>query len=414
MPDHDESPPQTRDPPEFRLDQPLPAHRPLDVTAFKSNRQLYFALRDLTGVAPRPVAMSLPGYFVLAHLDGGHDVAQIAAAFEREFGRGVAPDEILHVVHDLDQALLLQTERFEAAYAAQRDAYLRGDVRDNRARSPDAHALRSDILHRVLAQPPQPRDAPVRGIIAPHLDYTRGAPCYATAFSALLAATPPDRFVILGTNHFGRGFDRLVATTRDFLTPLGRVETDRAFLAAVERRFGASICEHEFDHLAEHSIELPVQILQVGLVHRAFSIVPVLCPDPAACACQPGASYLARFAAALRAELDADPRPTVVIASADLSHVGQKFGETTPTDEAFLRLIEDSDRRHLQRLSEQGSAEFVSAVNASGNQTRICSVGALATLRATLHDRPLRLLAYHQAADFANETHVTCAAAVVD
>lgn len=393
-------------------DEPLPSHRPLDVTAFRSNHELYFALRDLTGISPRPVAMTLPGYFVLAHLDGRHSARQIAGAFESEFGRGVAVEEILHVVRDLDQALLLQTGRYEGAYAARRDAYLSGDVRDSRSRAPEAGVLREEILRWVLNVAPCAGGAACRGIVAPHLDYARGGPCYADAYRELFAARA-QRYVVLGTNHFGRGHDRVVATTRDFVTPLGRVATDREFLAGVERRMGCSIREHEFDHWAEHSIELQVQVLQVGLGGQPFAIVPILCPDPAS----GGGSAqvpLKRLAEALRAELESTDRRTVLIAGADLSHVGQKFGETESTDAAFLEGVERSDRGHLSRLIESGGEAFVSGVSATGNETRICSVGALYAIRAALEDRPCRLLRYHQAVDFANETHVTCAAAVLE
>ena len=73
----------------------------------------------------------------------------------------------------------------------------------------------------------------LRAIVAPHLDFPRGRPAYAAAYAALRQSLqetePPGRVVILGTNHFGRS-SSVVGTEKDFQTPWGVLETDRAFL----------------------------------------------------------------------------------------------------------------------------------------------------------------------------------------
>ena len=76
-------------------DQTLPAVRPLDVFPYRNERdEVYFALRDLTQVAPRPVAVSMPGYFILSHLDGRHNVRDVQAAFLKQFGQLVSEEQI--------------------------------------------------------------------------------------------------------------------------------------------------------------------------------------------------------------------------------------------------------------------------------------------------------------------------------
>src|SRR4029079_11601775 len=119
-------------------------------------------------------------------------------------------------------------------------------------------------------------DRHLAGLIAPHLDYPRGTPCYADAYGVLATMPPPKRVVILGTNHFGRASSS-VATRKDFQTPLGTTRTDREFIAALEQSCGSDLCEHEFDHLREHSVELQVLVLQHLFGANSFTIVPVLC-----------------------------------------------------------------------------------------------------------------------------------------
>lgn len=398
------------------LHEKLPAVRPLDITPFRAdNHELYFAMRDMSHIATEPAAISLPGYFVIVHLDGTNSCAAIQEAFEREFGRSIESSEILGVVEALDKALLLDTENFERAHARAVDDYRTSDTNDNCSRWPTAETLAAEI--QALLKTGKPGECTqLRGLIAPHLDYARGNPCYADAYATLAQTPPAERYVILGTNHFGRSMS-VVATGKDFVTPLGRVATDRGFLTALEQRLGTSIREHEFDHRAEHSIELQVHILQCCLQAGSFQIVPILCPDP----CGPtglkpldgNGPDLGDFADALAALLADTDRRTIVIASADLSHVGQRFGEAEATSPEFMRTVEQSDRRLLALLEQRRESDFIASVSATQNATRICSIGCIyATLRA-LPDAECSILRYHQATDFANETHVTCAAAVL-
>jgi AmmeMemoRadiSam system protein B len=396
----------------------LPALRAVDVVPFETeDGETHFQLVDRLRIAPNAVSVSAAGYFVLAQLDGQRSCSDVQAAFLRDTGMRLPAEQVRKLVSALDESLLLETGRFEEAYAARRSAYAAADARDNRDRYPSAEGLRSEI-ERMLSGGAAEEGVAVRGIVAPHLDYARGAPCYADAYAALAAGPWADRFVILGANHGGRG-DSLVATRKDFLTPLGRVGTDVAFVDALERELGGGLCEHELDHLWEHSIELHVHVLQVLARGRAFSIVPVLCPnvrgageveDEVDGAVQ---AKLAAFGEALSRLVASSGERTVLIAGADLSHVGQRFGEAEATTEAFLERVGEADRG-LLRLLEQGEADtFFERVRETGNATRICSVGCIYALLRGLPGGRFRMLRYHQAVDFENEMHVTCAAGAV-
>ncbi|MBU0617934.1 MAG: AmmeMemoRadiSam system protein B, partial [Planctomycetes bacterium] len=219
--------------------QKLPAVRPLDVAPFRNERdEMYFALHDLSQVAPRPIAVSLPGYFVLTHLDGEHTCGQVQAAFLEQFGQLISADQIEQMLTSLDQALMLDNEGYEQAYTRRCAEYLATRTRDNRHRYPPGPELKTAIEEMLAAGSPAPV-VDLRGIIAPHLDYRRGSRCYADAYATLAQAPPAERYVILGTNHFGRS-SAVVATTKDFETPLGRVTTDRVLIKQLELSLGQS------------------------------------------------------------------------------------------------------------------------------------------------------------------------------
>jgi AmmeMemoRadiSam system protein B len=293
-------------------------------------------------------------------------------------------------------------------------AYRTSAARDNRTRYPAANVLRSEIEKIVAAGSAAPL-AEVRGLIAPHLDYARGAPCYADAYATLEKAPRAERFVILGTNHAGRA-PTVVATSKDFVTPLGTASTDREFIEKLEERLGCSLREHEADHLVEHSIELQVHFLQTIMGDARFEIVPVLCgvpPELIGCESIMPRPSIIEFADALGHAVAANERRTVVIAGADLSHIGMRFGDGQPTTPESMTELARSDQELLTLMEQRRDDEFLRTIVASGNTTRVCSVGCLHALLRALPERPCRVLSYHQASDYENHTHVTCAAAVV-
>lgn len=402
-------------PAELNPDTPLPALRAIDIFPIENDDgQPHFVLQDRTQIARQTVTVSGAGYFVLAHLDGRHTCADVQTGFLRQFGMRLNADQIHGLVRSLDEALLLQTDRFEQVYARCQADYAASATRDNRARYPDSDVLKAE-LESILASGVAAPVKDIRGVIAPHLDYERGAPCYADAYATLARAKPAERYIILGANHAGRS-ESVVATATNFETPLGRVPVDAEFVSALESRWGHSLREHELDHAWEHSVELQVHFLQVLLADRPFNIVPLLCPSP------PGIddettdgreTELEHFANVLAGLLDEGNQRTILIAGADLSHIGRQFGDEEPTTTARMAAVGDSDREALELLTARAEDTFVERLRAAGNPTRICSAGCIYTLLRTLPQRPCHLLSYHQAVNIEAEMSVTCAALVV-
>lgn len=392
----------------------LPALRSLDVTPIEHDGATVFLLRDASRVAPRALALSAAGCFIAAHFDGANTYVDVQQAFVRRFGQSLAAEDIEALVTALDESLMLHTPRFERARAEFVADYEAGDVRDGRDRWPDARRLRVEVNE--LLEGEGRRVAGVCGVVAPHLDYGRGHPCYGETYRLLRASGLAERYVILGTNHFGRSAC-VVLTRKDFLTPLGRVPTDRSFIAALERELGESLCRNEFDHRNEHSVELQVHLLQVLHGGRPFRIVPVLCPDP----CGPTGTAphdgdgpdLGDFADALAYVLRETREPTIVIAGADLSHVGRHFGDAERATPESLERIGRYDRRLLELLARRAEEQFLDEVRAVGNRTHICSVGNLYALRRALPDARCDILSYHQALNGDADMHVSCASAVL-
>jgi len=410
--------------------RPLPKLRPVEAFPIEHGGQRVFMVHDPTGLADGPITVSPPAMYILLTLDGRKDLDDIREAFAQQFGQEVPEQQLEDLVSQLDAAHYLDSEAFAEHYRALVEAYRNGTARVCRDLS--AYGIEESIpsgdgevgaaLKAVIGQMLGACQASVVGgngrrlvgLIAPHLDYARGAPCYADAYGVLAAAKPTGRVVILGTNHFGRATS-VVATSKDFQTPLGTTRTDRAFLDALAARCGADLTAHEFDHVREHSVELQVMILQHLWGAGNFEIVPALCHDP--CGPTGTAPYdgqgvdLRQFAEALGELIRADDTPTLIVAGADLSHVGRRFGDDRELTPKFLSDVERKDRGAVDEVVAGRGDEFVRALAARDNSTRVCSAGCIYALRTALDGAQGELLRYHQAVDEPSGTCVTCCAA---
>jgi AmmeMemoRadiSam system protein B len=373
-----------------------------------------FLLFDPSGAAAGPVPLTRPGLMLAGCLTGQLTLAEVRAEFLRRHGIGVPEEVLVDLVTTLDRARLLEGGRFLAHY---RGLPARPPLR--LLQHDDADHNR-ELLDGVLAsRRPAEVAGRVVGLVAPHLDYPRGRPCYAESYGLLrsrMAAAAPRRFVILGTNHFGRS-RHVTATDKDFDTPLGRAVTDRAFLSRLADRLGADLCDGDADHLREHSVELQVRFLQHLLGGADAAYVPVLCPDP----CGPTGVRpadgvgpdLDAFSDALRELIAEDPVETVVVAGADLAHVGQEFGDEELLDDGRLGEVRRQDAELLAAIAAGRPADMVEHLRTDDNARRVCSAGCLYVLTRTAVGAGAepRLLGYHQAVNHDTQTAVTCAAA---
>jgi MEMO1 family protein len=376
--------------------------------------EVLVGLRDPSGLSDVVLTMSRPALELLAMMDGQHSCAEIRQGFLQVHGQPISTDTFAIMIGHLKDAHFLESEKFETFYQERLVEYREHGIRE----MPHAEALGlgTDAVHFLdgilLRSEPVTIAGELLGIVAPHLDYPRGEPCYAAAYGALRGRKAPDRVVILGTNHFGRSTS-VVATANDFNTPLGTTRTDTEFLAKLEAQCG-SLRQFELDHVREHSVELQLAFLQQLFGAAAFTIVPILCPDPC------GQIWIEKqdedvidlkdFATALRDLVRDDPADTLIVAGADLSHVGQDFGDERLLDDAFLKEVRDRDHLALDQLVENGADALVSSVGRDDNPTRVCSAGCISVLATVLSEATPQLLQYHQAVDQESQTCVTCAA----
>jgi MEMO1 family protein len=267
---------------------------------------------------------------------------------------------------------------------------------------------------------PAPRTVrrPVRAVMCPHIDYSRGGSTYTWAYREVAERSEADVFVILGVAH-RYSSRRFLLTRQDFDTPLGPVPTDRAYVDQIAAEAGGDLFDDEQVHDTEHSIEFQAVFLKYLLGNRRpFSIVPILVGsfhDLMRSGVDPiKAPDVQRFVTALQRAEAASGRRVAYIGAVDLCHVGPEFGDPAPVSEPLLRTIESFDKTMLDRAQRNDPAGWFRTASEVGNRWRVCGLAATYTMLHAIGPVRGRLLQYRQAVDGARTCCVSFASMVFE
>ncbi|MFQ5961276.1 MAG: AmmeMemoRadiSam system protein B [Candidatus Methylomirabilales bacterium] len=389
-----------------------PKLRPVEAFPTEVDGRQVLCLRDPTHYAEAVLFVPLAAADILRQFDGNHSVLDIQAAYVRRHGALLFREKVEQLIATLDEHFFLESDRFAKyrgtleqgfRHARTRPAFLAGksypsepselrQILDHMLRHPEGPAGKGD-----------PGEGSLRALIAPHIDFMRGAVGYARAYAGLAEWTDAELFVIFGTAHTGttRPF---ALCGKDFETPLGQVRTDRDWFQELRRRCPGASSVDDIAHRAEHSIEFQVILLQHLLgANRPFRILPILCgsfhewvlggrlpsDDP----------EVRSFLEALRDLLHAHEDRTCLIAGADLTHMGARVGDPGSMTPRLLQWIEGQDGQMLEPVVTGDPEGFFRAVSRDGDRRRICGLPPIYTLLHCVRGRTGKLLHYGQASD---------------
>lgn len=361
-----------------------PKLREVEAHPIEHQGQPLVLLRDPLRLSSTQIAIPRPLAPLLALMDGSRDEAALEAALQIRAGVRLAPGLLARLLADLDAAFLLDNERFVAAKAEALQLYRSAPFRPltlDGASFPSRSDLLSAQLQGYLdalppAAPPL-SGQPVRGLVCPHIDYQRGGPVYAEVWRAVAqAAREAELVVVLGTDHQGSA-GTLTLTRQSYATPFGVLPTDGDVVPALAAALGeeAAFAE-ELNHRGEHSIELAVVWLHFVRGGEPVPLVPILCGhfgafvegmgDPADH--EPFAVALDVLGQVLAA------RRTLVVAAADLAHVGPAFGDPYGLDFIARAQLRNADERLLQTVYNGDATGFFENLKAEGDRRRVCGL----------------------------------------
>jgi AmmeMemoRadiSam system protein B len=402
-----------------------PKLRPIEAFPVHIGGREVICLRDPSHLAHDALFVPPETLFILAHFDGQHSILDIQEAYARRYGELLFSDAIKALIAKLDEHLLLDNERFQA-YKRQvleefRQAPVRRAAHAGEAYEADPARLAAQ-LDGYFAPPSGPGGAAARaiggevqGILAPHIDPRRGGPCFAWAYEALRQAQA-ELFIIFGTAHQPTAVP-FPLTAKDYETPFGVVETDKALVRAIARRYPTDLLADELAHRTEHSIEFQVLFLQHVLgPRRRFRIVPILVGSFHDCVerqLNPAdVPHIADFIQILREVVAARGEPVCYIAGGDLAHVGAKFGDREPLSRAFLQQVAREDQGLLAAATRMDAEGFFKRIAEQQDRRRICGFPPTYLLLKTMPATAGTLLKYDQAVEPATQSMVSYASVV--
>jgi AmmeMemoRadiSam system protein B len=381
------------------MSQPdAPRLRPVEAVPVEHEGGRYVALRDPAGYTPSVVMLPPPLLEVVALFDGEHSIVDIQAELMRRHGELVTREHLEKLLTALDEHGFLDSPAFAERRAAIDRVFLdaprRPAAHAGGAYAGDAAALRA-AMDGFFTSPDGPGPVgtpngggPVRGLVAPHIDFHRGGPAYAWAYRELAERGDADLFVIFGTCHAGMA-DPFALTRKDFDTPLGPARVDGDFVDALARRARQDCFASELAHRNEHSIEFQAVFLQYLYAgRREVRVVPVLTSfvhEALLRRRRPEDDRRVRaFLDALTETVAASGRPVAFIAGADLAHMGPRFGDPQPVSADELAAIGREDRAMLESVAAGDAEAFFESVRRDNDRRRICGLSPIYTLLRAL------------------------------
>ena len=401
--------------------------QPIPVT--HEGKQMVLLL-DAAGESPHRLLVSPEVFLVAQLLDGTRDALDVQAEYLRQAGTMLFTETLQQITGSLNEALFLKSPTYEEHSRKLREKRAREEeeFRNSPTRKAklagqgypaEAEELRS-FLKSFFTDPRGPglagdeRAGKCRAVVVPHIDLRRGGTTYARAYKALAESEGPELFVVLGVAHAG-GEVLFTLTEKDFETPLGLIETDKEAVDALkEAGDGDELFAEEFTHRDEHSVEFQALFLRYIFGERA-RMVPVLCgsfhkffiedKDPME------EGRVRNFVEALTEV--AQTRRACLIASADLSHVGYRFGHAQPLTPELLGKVEEEDREMLAHVEGLDGGAFFSHVAREKDRRNICGFVPIYLLLQASGAESCEFLEYAQSPEEETQSVVSYASLVL-
>ena len=351
-------------------------------------------LRDTQGVADAPAVLPMDLVPIVARFTGAHTCEEIARQVSSETGERIPVDFVVRLANELEESLFVDGAPYKRARVRVEHAFADADVR------PASHAggayhdepkKLADYIRRECFGKSDGVGAPngasrLVGLVAPHIDPWRGARCYGEAYGVLGKQLPAgaDTFILFGTSHAPM-HQPFALCRKAFDTPLGRLEADKDAIDAIAAACDFDPYADQFNHKREHSLEFQAVFLRHLLGERKARIIPIL----AGLGEQQSSGESPKRRRSIEQFLDAvrkvvDDKGAVVIAGADLAHVGPRFGDALAFDEGERRALHETDRESLDHAVRGDAEGFWKHVAGDLETRRVCGLAPIYCLLRTV------------------------------
>lgn len=374
-------------------------------------------IRDPLGLIEKPILLQGETLEFLSLIDGKRNIRDIQLEIiRRRGGVLINSQDVKRFVSELDSALLLDSEFYRREKKRIIAEYSLLEVRTafHAGCSYPAEADKLESYLNSFFSEPKPcleiKDKEIIALISPHIDLEAGRRVYAQAFQSI-KGSHPQRVILIGTGHSLRD-SFLSLTEKDFVTPLGRVKTDKNWVKKLKEAGREAVSVDDIVHRSEHSLEFQLIFLQ-HLFGSGFSLIPILCSSfhsvlekvsrPSEI---PGMDSFLEVLKLSAEELASD---TLLVAGVDFSHIGPKFGHDQRASSLLLEA-----RKHDNLLIDSACRVDVESFWAETRRVKgrynVCGFSAVSCLLEVLRDARGCLLDYELWHEEATQSAVSFAA----
>jgi AmmeMemoRadiSam system protein B len=392
-----------------------------DIDIFPTSYQgeKVFIVKDSLGLIPQPVILRGAALQVIRLIDGMRNIRDIQAELmSLQGGIFVSSEVVEDMISQLDRAFLIDSQSYRREKEKIIKDYMQRQTREACLAGrtyPDKPDELVPYIQSILDTENGQSDVldqkGISAVVAPHIDLDIGKKVYAKAYQVLKGFSP-EKVLLLGTgHHLSESYFSL--TTKDFITPLGRVKTDREGVERLKKECSPEIiAPNDIDHRNEHSLEFQVLFLQ-HMFGENFRLMPVLCGSFDKVLhrfSQPGDILgMSDFISGLRLFLGGKDNSALIVAGVDFSHIGPKFGHREPAT-ALLMEAKDHDRSLLDAICTGDGAAFWSEVRKQNNRYNVCGFSTMALLLELLPGSTGHVLGYDFWMEEATQSAVSFAA----
>ncbi len=336
-------------------------------------------LQDPLGIASNSVLIPPQATPLLALCDGTRDIQTIRDEMFSIYGLEISIEEINAWIEIFNDAVMLDNNDFQDQKADALKVFRAQEYR-KMTLSNDIYPAEPDELRQALdAYMPEnhlPVDVDqIRGMICPHIDYSRGWRVYARVMAdAHASIQDAELIVILGTDHFDDD-NAISLTMQSYQTPYGVLQSWQDGIQSIHESIPeVDVFNGELRHRFEHSIELALVWLHHMRGGVPCDVLPILCGSHTLFIDEQMNSehaWVPRFIDSIRQV--AAERKTLIVAAADLAHVGPAFGgEAISKDQKVEVAL--ADERLLQEVKRGNSSAFIDEINAVEDRYNVCGI----------------------------------------
>jgi MEMO1 family protein len=414
---------------EFTQNMPIPPVRYVEAIPFEEDGRDLILLKDPLGFSDSVIAISHSTFPLIAMFDGIRTVKSFVDEIEEATGTAPDPSRIINIVNTLDNAYMLQNEKFNNHRLEIENQFKNMSVREATLSGggyPDnPQELRGYLENLLLAPPPDDLEPETvdtskaaRGLLVPHIDFMRGGKSYGRAykeFQNILTELNDGPLLVgvIGVAHNG-SISPIVTTAKDFETPFGVLENNKKAIKTLKTKLGESVFTEEWLHKDEHSIELQTVWVKHIIAEREVTFLPILTGifDVDENLSPTKNKNIAKIVETLKQiELEHDG-PVVWIASVDFAHVGTFFDDPEPVSKDFAAEIEVLDMEALKFVKNVDAEGWWKSINEDENARRVCGRNATYLALKLLEGSKGVIVDYQQAVSRNSEQMVSFASAI--